>query len=117
MKLPNVDSAVVSKEKVVGYLLNPEHPDGASKARFFTTFGFSTDDWQQLADSLRKVAVQNDVARTVESEHGIKYIVEGSISTPSGQSPLVRIIWIVDRGQTTPRLVTAYPLQPEDEDD
>jgi len=34
MKLPNADKAVVERNKIVGYLLNPEHLIGASKAHF-----------------------------------------------------------------------------------
>ena len=29
MMRPNVERAVVSKEKIADYLLNPEHPEGA----------------------------------------------------------------------------------------
>ena len=49
------------------------------------------------------------VAKQMEFIHGLKYILEGKMETPSGRSPTVRTIWIVDRGAETPRLVTAYP--------
>ena len=45
----------------------------------------------------------------MESPHGLKYILDGNIETPTGQNPVVRTIWIVDQGVETPRLVTAYP--------
>jgi hypothetical protein len=45
----------------------------------------------------------------MESTHGKKYIVDGTMETPTGKSPRVRTIWIVDGGETVPRLVTAYP--------
>ena len=35
----------------------------------------------------------------------------GRIETPSGKTPLVRTVWIVDRGFDAPRLVTAYPQE------
>ena len=41
MNLPNPDDVEISEEKITGYLLNPLHPDGASKARFFAALGFS----------------------------------------------------------------------------
>ena len=53
----------------------------------------------------------------VESPHGIKYIVIGRIETPSGQSPGVRTVWIVDKGNDKPRLVTAYPGEENTKDD
>lgn len=49
MKLPNADKAIVEREKVADYLLNPEHRYGASKARFFARFGFSRENWKVLA--------------------------------------------------------------------
>ena len=53
MKLPNADKAVVEREKIVDYLLNPGHRYGASKARFFAQFGFRPESWEVLAAALR----------------------------------------------------------------
>ena len=52
MKLPNAEQAVVEREKITDYLLNPTHRYGASKAAFFADFGFRLDEWEQLADAL-----------------------------------------------------------------
>ncbi|MGA7501363.1 MAG: DUF6883 domain-containing protein [Isosphaeraceae bacterium] len=49
--------------------------------------------------------------------HGWKYVVEGEIETPAGRSVVIRTVSIVDHGQSSPRLVTAYPLVPEKDDD
>jgi len=49
------------------------------------------------------------VTQRMESTHGKKYIVDGRIETPTGKVPIVRTVWIIDRGETVPRLVTAYP--------
>jgi hypothetical protein len=61
MKLPNAHLAIVEQAKIAGYLLNPAHRYGASKARFFTDFGFRLDDWETLARALREHAQQHDV--------------------------------------------------------
>ena len=61
MKLPNLEAAEVSYEKVVAYLLNPEHPDGAGKAQFFAARGFNADQWEILADALRRLVKQRPV--------------------------------------------------------
>src|SRR5947208_2842102 len=100
---------MVSEEKVTGYLLNLLHPDGASKAKFFASLGFSRDHWTGLADALRRLAETAPVARSMESAHGQRYIVDGVLETPAGPSPWVRTVWIIDRGADVPRLVTAYP--------
>lgn len=113
MQLPNAIVAEVSREKVVGYLLNPEHPDGAGKAAFFFAAGFRVDGWEELAIAFKDLAERVPVARSVDSPHGAKYIVDGEINTPRGQMVSVRTVWIIDRGHDNPRLVTAYPLRQE----
>lgn len=113
MNLPNGENAVVEREKVRDYLLNVGHPDGYGKAAFFTTMGFRRDAWQVLADALRQVARDFPVIKSMTSLHGHKYIVDGVLPAPIGQSAFVRTIWIIDAGDDTPRLVTAYPREQE----
>ena len=109
MKLPNADLVKVERKKIAEYLLNREHPDNGGKADFFFALGFDRDDWEPLAGSFCRLAITYSVTRSMESAHGKKYIVDGTIETPTGKSPRVRTIWIVDSGETVPRLVTAYP--------
>jgi hypothetical protein len=52
MKLPNALLAVVEREKVVDYLLNRAHRYGASKAEFFSQYGFVLEKWELLAQAL-----------------------------------------------------------------
>jgi hypothetical protein len=111
MNLPNVERAEVAEAKIRSYLLNPAHPDGEAKARFFAALGFTREAWDVLATALRGQALRSPVAKCLESVHGTKYVIDGPIETPSGQSPFVRPVWIVDAGQDVPRLVTAYPCQ------
>lgn len=109
MQIPNADVAKVAHAKVVDYLLNPQHPEGASKAAFFTSLGFEAQGWETLANALRYIAQVNDVVSHFETIHGTKYIIEGELRGPRGDRAFVRTVWIVDEGETTPRLVTAYP--------
>lgn len=109
MKLPNAHLAIVEREKIVDYLLNPAHRYGASKARFFAGFGFQTDAWEVLAAALRERACAHDVRREKDTGFGPRYQVEGSLAAPDGRRPLVRTIWQMDEGQLAPLLITAYP--------
>ena len=109
MKLPNAAQALVEREKITEYLLSATHPSGRSKARFFRRFGFSTDSWDELADSLRLQAILNDVAEVEDTEYGLRYNVDGIIEAPDGRSPLVRTVWQFDSDNDYPRLVTAFP--------
>lgn len=108
MKLPYADSVCIDREKVLGYLLNMAHPEGRSKAQFFLRAGFTPEAWGALAQSFRDLAAQTEVSAVLPSEHGCKYIVEGSLRTPRGQFVHVRTIWVVDADGKIPRLVTAY---------
>ena len=100
MKLPNAHLALVEREKITEYLLNTEHLYGASKARFFSQFGFYPTDWEAMAQALR--------------EHGQRYEVDGELNTPDGRTPRVRTVWQLDHGEVAPRLITAYPLEEYD---
>ena len=110
MKLPNNDKAVVEREKILGYLLNPEHRIGASKANFFVKFGFKASRWEELAEALRIHGQTQTVKRIKETSFGPRYEVEGKLKTPDGREPLIRTVWQMDKGAVAPRLITAYPL-------
>jgi hypothetical protein len=109
MELPNLELAEVSREKILEYLLNPLHPTGTGKSKFFISLGYSDQQWQHLAEALRNIAQHSPISQTVESVHGWKYIIDGTVDAPNGTSASVRTVWIIDRGAVAPRLVTAYP--------
>lgn len=111
MTLPGAWRAAVDPTKITGYLLDRSHPDNGGKAAFFASVGFLRSQWRVLADALRAHAAEGDVVAVVASRHGEKYVVDGRLQTPSGRRPLVRAVWIVDRGRLAPRLVTAYPAK------
>jgi len=45
----------------------------------------------------------------MESPHGRNYILQGRLVTPSGKTPWVRTIWIIEQQREAPRLVRACP--------
>ena len=107
-KLPRPEQAYVNREKVVGYLLDA--PKGGGKAAFFQRFGFTAAAWETLAEALRRHGSVHPVVSIVESPWGIRYSVDGPLDTPTGRNPLVRTVWIVERGKDVPRLITAHPI-------
>jgi hypothetical protein len=110
VRLPSAEQAEVPRRKVVAYLMNPEHPDGWGKAAFFARYGFCKHGWDTLAAALRAHAIENNLASTVRTPLGVRYVVEGPIRAPDGRSPNVRSVWFQE-GNLPPRLVTAYPLE------
>ena len=111
MKLPKLDRLIIEREKVADYLLNPTHRYGASKARFFSKFGFRREKWETLAQALRDHARNNEIVRTIETGFGPRFLVEGEVKTPDGRRMHLRTIWQFDRGEIAPRLITAYPAR------
>ncbi|GIL13272.1 MAG: hypothetical protein BroJett038_19920 [Chloroflexota bacterium] len=111
MKLPNREKAVVPRPKIVHYLLDLSSENGRAKARFFLTFGFTIETWEVMAQALRQHAHDHEVTRIEKRPpFGIHYVIEGTLNTPDGRNPAVRVIWIIDEDDDIPRLVSAYPM-------
>ena len=111
MRLPHADQARVDREKILEYLLSPSHPDGSHKAEFFTRYGFHLENWEVLQEALRTHGTRHPVVKTVESTHGTRYAVDGALVTTDGRDPMVRTVWLIGKGSTIPRLITAYPIR------
>lgn len=111
MKLPSAESAIVDPAKVRDYLLSPDHPVGHAKARFFTSLGFTREHWAELRDALLRLAREADAESGPASPFGQKYVLGGIIEGPgpAARRAWVETVWIILRGETAPRLVTAYP--------
>lgn len=110
VNLPFSANACVEQRKITDYLLAFDHPEGAAKARFFARFGFTVAQWEVLADALIIQARANPVGSMSESKYGVKYQIDGPLPCPDGRSPVIRSVWIIDKGADFPRLVTAHPL-------
>lgn len=111
--LPNAHLVVIEERKVTDYLLNGAHPDNGGKARFFHGLGFSIEDVRSFIAALRHVAESGEVVERIESAYGEKFVVDGQLSAQTGNSSarVVRTVWIIERGESAPRLVTAYPSE------
>jgi len=111
VKLPNHAQATVAKAKITKYLLSTTHPRGRSKARVFTALGFTASEWQAFATALQRDAAEHDVTKVEDSPFGTRYTVEGLMRAPDGRTPTIRSVWFIERGETAPRFVTAYPRE------
>jgi hypothetical protein len=116
MKLPNAGNAVVS-QKMLEYLLSESHPRGRRKAAFFGGLGFVRHEWQVLATALKNQAELYEVSELVESEFGTRYVIDGVIEGPHRIRANVRTVWLVENGEDTARLITAYPRRRSTLDD
>ncbi len=48
MPIPDAETAIVTRDKVDGHLLNVDHPDGGSKAIWFHSLGYKQENWRIL---------------------------------------------------------------------
>jgi hypothetical protein len=110
VQFPNIELAIIERQKVTDYLLASSHPAGRAKAAFFARLGFTTGAWMQLRNALLLHARSAPVVFMLDTPFGRKYVLEGPLASPDGRHSRLRAVWFVATGQTAPRLVTAYPL-------
>ncbi|HLX60120.1 MAG TPA: hypothetical protein VKX17_02445 [Planctomycetota bacterium] len=109
MKLPNARRAMVERGKIVDYLLNESHPRNRGKCAYFQSRGFSVKSWRFMAAAFQELARSGNVLESMETPHGMKYIVEGDLKSPSGKPMLVQSVWVVNPRSNVPRFITAVP--------
>jgi hypothetical protein len=110
MQVPGAESAVVAEDKIRKYLLSSFHLLGSAKARFFNGCGFKAEEWEVLVRALLDHALNQPASLSKQSIYGSFYNVDGPLTVPNGSNPMIRSVWILEAGSSTPKLVTAYPL-------
>jgi len=110
MQLPNRANAYISPKKLCEYLLSDTHPVGRFKSKVFTSAGFTEHNINSLREGLLAIAYTNGVREESQGSYGRKYVLDGALRASRGTLLQVRTVWIIDRGEDTPRFVTAYPL-------
>lgn len=108
MKLPNADRAVVAREKLADYCLNPQHPRGRHKARVFAAaLGLTLADADELRNALLLAARAYDPTPTEQDSYGQRYVVDFTMIRGAKQAT-IRSSWIVRSDEDFPRLVSCY---------
>ncbi len=108
MKLPGGDRAIVADEKLLGYLLNPEHEHGASKAYLFKALlGIDRQNAEVLQIALLNAAREGEAFAGRRSPYGQKYEIRFAMGGPRGEYTVLSV-WIVPESEGRPVLVTAY---------
>jgi len=110
-RLPGIDVAIVGDAKLTDDLLNPTHPRGAAKARFLAGFGFALERLDEARQAFLRHARQNEMSASQLNRFGTIFEIEGPLPSPDGRNPRVRLVWMIDQGQSAPRLITMVPLR------
>jgi hypothetical protein len=104
----NATNAERVTDKLSRYLLNPDHPVGGTKAKWFDqALGFNRANLDDLAAQIKfdpSTAVQTGV-----TQYGTQFNQIINIVGSNGRTIPVTFGWIVPTGQTAANLVTAIP--------
>lgn len=91
------------------YLLSDSHVVGMWKAQFLDSMGFGYENIPALQSALGELARKNEIVATIENPYGTKYVVEGTMVSPTNHEFNVRTVWIRERNMRSVRLVTVFP--------
>lgn len=106
MKLPNGDSVIIPREKLIGYCLNPEHPKGKHKARVFqSVLGITRENVGNLYDLVQQAAIAGEVVQERLTPFGQEFKVDWTV--PGSDQVQLRTIWIFSESNI-PQLVSAF---------
>ncbi|GAB2568889.1 DUF6883 domain-containing protein [Spirosoma areae] len=109
MTVPYAHNAEIPDRKLTGYLLDHAHPQNNGKAAFYEIVGFTKENSDELRTALLSHVLTYEVAKFIQTDFGIRYVVEGWMQCPNGKQYPMRSVWFIDNGEKIPKLVTAYP--------
>ena len=110
MKLPNPERAIIDRNKLSGYCLNPNHSDGRHKARVFeSALGLTIENVDELYLALMQAIQVSDAVLDKRNQYGQKYVINFSM-TREGKTAIIHSVWIVRESEDFSRLVTCYVL-------
>ena len=114
MKVSNNDRAYIPIEKIRDYLLSTSHPVGRSKSIFFNEIGYNIKRINLLSKELNRIIRENEVDEEIRTIYGNKYIVKGNIGSMFKKAIPIVTVWIIEKEDSVPRFVTAYPSHEEE---
>lgn len=110
MKLPNPENAYINDNKLAGYSLNPNHPEGQHKARVFkSALDLDLNHLEELKNALLEAVKNDDAVPDKQNQYGQKYIIDFSMNR-ADKTAIIHSVWIVRNDENFPRLITCYIL-------
>ena len=119
--LPNYQKAVILREKLESYALNPTHEaarpggsHGKNKAVVFkNALGFDQSNCELLEEQILTELQYHEATLQEESIWGKSYRVDLPILGANGRTAQVRTIWMIRYGTDYPSLITLWVLPEE----
>ena len=105
-----------SKKKTEGYLLNPAHPTGSSKAKFMReVLGYKQSDAKKFHKNVISSIIGKQPSKTEETSYGTKLTFQTKLKGINGKQVSANIVVVIqkDKGRKTFKIVTVYPGEKE----
>ena len=99
----------IDPRKLRDYLLNPAHPEGATKAQYLSEMGYNQENYHILEVDLHNQHLPCDVQPGKVSIYGVKYAIVAPLVGPNGKRRLIRSVWMIRKNDTFARLITLIP--------
>src|SRR5215831_16523331 len=93
------DQIIISAEKINEYLLIRK--DKNDKSKFLRSLGYTKDNWQELVNDIKQIALSNELVLERTSEFGDLYSIKGQLKTKA-----VITIWLEKVSQVAYRFIT-----------
>ncbi len=74
------------------------------KSKFLLSLGYSKENWQELLNDIKNIAVNNDLVLERASEFGNLYSIKGELKNKS-----IITIWLQQVKKNIYRFITLYP--------
>ena len=103
------DKIIIDVRKLRDYLLNPAHPEGATKAQYLSEMGYTQDNFHILEVDLRNQHLTCDEQPGKVSNYGVKYEIVAPLVGPNGKKRLIRSVWMIRKKEAFARLFTLIP--------
>ena len=109
-RMPNYKKAVIERNKLKNYLLNPSKSNG--KHKFFNGLGYNMKNYKKLETDLRTGISKNEASVSITNKYGhtVKgYNVDMQLGIDS--KAIVLTHWEAEGNSKIPRFITAYPAE------
>ena len=109
--MPNHAKAVTPTEKFVKYSLDYDNPNAVGKAEAYErALGYTKNNSQGLVSQIHNAVTAGTTKpyQVSETEYGTKYKYRIPVTGPNGKTKNVIAVYQIDKGSSTPRLVTNY---------
>ena len=105
--LPNIDQAIIPKEKFINYSLDPvRQPDKA--IAFKNALGYTLDNYDELLENIRDNMANFKAVKKGDNGFGETYEVIMNLVGANGKKANVLTSWIIEKGKHYPRMTNAY---------